>query len=363
MKCRRWLRRAARGRSSRRSASTLQFDDPINIQFTSGTTGAPKGATLTHHNILNNGFFIGETMRLTSSGSHLHSGAALPLLRHGARQPRLRHARRGHGLSQRRASIRLAVLETVAARALHRALRRSDHVHRRAGSSRVQRASTSRSLRTGIMAGSPCPIEVMRRAMSDMHMREITIGYGMTETSPVSFQSLARRSARAPRVARSAASTRMSRSRSSMPKGASSRAARPASSARAATSVMRGYWDEPEKTAEAIDAAGWMHTGDLADHGRGGLLQHRRPHQGHGDSRRREHLSPRDRGVPLSPSQDRGGAGLRRARREIRRGAVRLDQARAGRALPRRRDSGLLPGTRSRITRFRAISASWTLSR
>ena len=148
-------------------------------------------------------------------------------------------------------------------------------------------------------------------------MREVTIAYGMTETSPVSFQTGHRRPARAPRRhrrPRAAASRSEDRRRGGR---ASCRAAQPGELCTRGYSVMLGYWDDPETTAEAIDADGWMHTGDLGDHRRRGLRQHRRPHQGHGHPRRREHLSARDRGIPLSPSQDRGRAGGRRARREV----------------------------------------------
>ena len=165
----------------------LQFDDPINIQFTSGTTGAPKGATLTHHNILNNGYFIGEAMRLSEADRlcipvplyHCFGMVLgnLACTTHGAAmvQP-------GPGFDP------VAVLRTVAderCTGLHGVptmfIAELEHPE-------FERFDLS-SLRTGIMAGSPCPIEVMRRAVERMNLAEITICYGMTETSPVSFQS------------------------------------------------------------------------------------------------------------------------------------------------------------------------------
>ncbi len=179
--------RGAAFRSRRRWARRLQFDDPINIQFTSGTTGAPKGATLTHHNILNNGYFIGEAMRLTPADRlcipvpYYHCFGMvlgnLACVTHGACM-----------VSPSEGFDPLATLEAVEAErctGLHGVptmfIAMLDHPE-------FARFDL-KSLRTGIMAGSPCPVEVMRRVVDQMHMSEVTIAYGMTETSPVSFQS------------------------------------------------------------------------------------------------------------------------------------------------------------------------------
>ena len=288
-------------------ARTLQFDDAVNIQFTSGTTGSPKGVTLTHHNILNNGYFVGRAMRLTEQdricipvplyhcfGMVMGNLASVTL---GATM-----VYPGEGFDP------LATLQTIEREKCTAVygvptmfIAELDHPE-------FARFNL-KSLRTGIMAGAPCPIEVMKRVNNEMNMGEVTIAYGMTETSPVSFQSSTDdpwNGAYRP----SAASIRMSRSRSSISRGAWCRAAIRGELCTRGYSVMLGYWDEPEKTADVLDANGWMHTGDIAiiDHRR--LLQHRRPHQGHGDPRRRKPLSARDRGIPLSPSQNPGRADL-----------------------------------------------------
>ena len=240
---------------------SLQFDDPINIQFTSGTTGAPKGATLTHHNVLNNGFFIGEAMKLTEQDRlcipvplyHCFGMVLgnLACTTHGAAM-----VYPGEGFDP------LATLETVAAErctGLHGVptmfIAELEHP-------RFPEFDLS-SLRTGIMAGSPCPIEVMRRAVERMNLREITICYGMTETSPVSFQSsvddpVERRVSTVGRVHPHVEVKIVDAEGRVVPRGV------PGELCTRGYPVMLGYWGDEARTREVIDAARWMHTGDLA---------------------------------------------------------------------------------------------------
>ena len=239
----------------------LQFDDAINVQFTSGTTGAPKGATLTHHNILNNGFFIGEAQRLTE-----HDRVCIPVplyhcfgmvlgnlacITHGAAivYP-------GEGFDP------LATLETVEAEKCTALYGVPTMFIAELGLPEMKRFDLS-SLRTGIMAGSPCPIEVMRRCVSEMNMSEVTIAYGMTETSPVSTQTsfddpLERRVSTVGRVHPHVEVKIVDMDGRIVPVGM------PGELCTRGYSVMLGYWDDPDRTAEAIDPARWMHTGDLA---------------------------------------------------------------------------------------------------
>ncbi len=239
----------------------LQFDDPINIQFTSGTTGAPKGATLTHHNILNNGFFIGEAMRLSEQDRlcipvplyHCFGMVLgnLACTTHGAAM-----VYPGPGFDP------LDVLQTVASErctGLHGVptmfIAELEHPE-------FERFDLN-TLRTGIMAGSPCPIEVMRRAVDRMHLDEITICYGMTETSPVSFQSstsdpLARRVSTVGRVHPHLEVKIVDAEGHIVPRGV------PGELCTRGYSVMLGYWGDEARTRGVIDAARWMHTGDLA---------------------------------------------------------------------------------------------------
>ena len=243
-------------------APTLRADQPINIQFTSGTTGYPKGATLTHRNILNNGFFVGEAMRLTAADR-----LCIPVpLYHCFGMVLGNLACITHGATMVYPSDgfdALSVLQTVQderCTALHGVptmfIAELDHP-------RFAEFDLS-SLRTGIMAGSPCPIEVMKRVVNQMHMAEVTIAYGMTETSPVSCQSgadtpLARRVATVGQV--------QPHLQVKVIDAESGAIMAPGLAGELCTrgySVMHGYWGDPDKTAEAIDAEGWMHTGDLA---------------------------------------------------------------------------------------------------
>jgi len=242
--------------------ATLAFDDPINIQYTSGTTGFPKGATLSHHNILNNGFFIGEYCRYTEADR-----VAIPVpfyhcfgmvlgnlacTTHGAAivipAPGFEPAATLRAVQQERCTSLYGVPTMFIAE-----LALPDFA-----------SYDLSSLRTGIMAGSPCPVEVMKRVVSEMHMEEVTIAYGMTETSPVSAQTradeeLERRVSTVgrvhPHVEVKVIDPETGRV---LPRGT------PGEMCTRGYSVMLGYWDDPERTAEVIDAARWMHTGDLA---------------------------------------------------------------------------------------------------
>jgi len=235
--------------------------DPINIQFTSGTTGFPKGATLTHRNIVNNGYFIGEAMRLSEEDR-----LCIPVpLYHCFGMVLGNMACMTHGAAMvypNDGFDALTVLETVQAErctGLHGVptmfIAELDHP-------RFAEFDLS-SLRTGIMAGSPCPSEVMNRVMERMHMQEVTIAYGMTETSPVSFQSATDdpvnlRVATIGRVHPHLEVKIVDGNGRIVPRGEKGELLT------RGYSVMLGYWGDEVKTRDVIDPARWMHTGDLA---------------------------------------------------------------------------------------------------
>jgi len=244
-----------------RRAVGSQPDDPINIQFTSGTTGLPKGATLTHFNVLNNGYFCAEAMKFTHRDSlcipvplYHCFGMALGVL-----------ASVTHGASMvfpSEAFEPLAVLEAVSEEgctALHGVPTMFIAELEYPGFESFDLAN----LRTGIMAGAPCPIEVMRNVISKMNMEEVTICYGMTETSPVSFQSatddpLEKRVATVGRIHPHVQVKIIDEHGAVVPRGTSGELCT------RGYSVMLGYWGDEARTHEEIDEAGWMHTGDLA---------------------------------------------------------------------------------------------------
>jgi fatty-acyl-CoA synthase len=239
----------------------LQFDDPINIQFTSGTTGFPKGATLTHHNILNNGFFIGEALRLSDSDR-----ICIPVpLYHCFGMVLGNLACVTHGSAMiypAEAFDPVAVLEAVAGERCTGLYGVPTMFIAELDHPRFSEFDLS-SLRTGIMAGSPCPIEVMKRVVRDMHMSQVTICYGMTETSPVSFQSavddpIERRVGTVGRIHPHVEVKIIDEAGRIAPPGA------PGELCTRGYSVMQRYWNDPDQTADAIDSGRWMHTGDLA---------------------------------------------------------------------------------------------------
>jgi len=242
-------------------ADTLQFDDPINIQFTSGTTGLPKGATLTHHNILNNGYFVGEAMNLTHEDRicipvplyHCFGMVVgnLGAITHGSTMVYPSEGFEPDAVLAAVSEEHCTTLYGVPTMFI------AELEHPEFGSYDLS------SLRTGIMAGSPCPVEVMKRVIDEMHMDEVTIAYGMTETSPVSFQTapddpLDRRVGTVGRILPHAEVKVVDSDGRIVPAG------QPGELLTRGYLVMLRYWDDAERTAEAVDAAGWMHTGDLA---------------------------------------------------------------------------------------------------
>jgi fatty-acyl-CoA synthase len=242
---------------------TLQPNDPINIQYTSGTTGFPKGATLSHRNILNNGYFTTELIGFTEEDRlcipvpfyHCFGMvmANLGCTSHGSTMvipaPGFDPGITLDAISQERCTAVYGVPTMFIAMQNHPAFAEHDLT----------------SLRTGIMAGSICPVEVMKRCVNEMHMEAASIAYGMTETSPVSCQTradddLERRTASIGRV-----HPHVEIKIVDPATGETVERGQPGEFCTRGYSVMLGYWDEPDKTAEAIDDDGWMHTGDLAE--------------------------------------------------------------------------------------------------
>ncbi len=245
-----------------RREAGLQFDDPINIQYTSGTTGFPKGAALTHHNILNNGFFVGEAIGLTEQDR-----VCIPVpLYHCFGMVVGCLACTSHG------ACMVFPAECFGSAAVLRAVQ-AERCTALYGVPTMFRAvledpsfadTDCSSLRTGIMAGSPCPVELMHDVTTKLHMPEAAIGYGMTETSPMSTMSarddsLERRVTTVGRVVPHVeVCIRDPGTGAVSPRGEAGELCT------RGYGVMRGYWDDEAATRAAIDAAGWMHSGDLA---------------------------------------------------------------------------------------------------
>ncbi len=241
--------------------SELHFDQPINIQYTSGTTGFPKGATLSHYNILNNGYMVGESLGLTE-----HDRLVIPVpLYHCFGMVMGNLGCLTHGATMIYPGDAFDPLATLAAVAEEQAtalygvptmfIAELDHPQR--GSFDLS------SLRTGIMAGATCPVEVMRRVINDMHMSEVQIAYGMTETSPVSLQTSADDELEV-RVTTVGRTQPQLESKIVDAEGQTVARGQIGELCTRGYSVMIGYWGNPQATAEAIDKDGWMHTGDLA---------------------------------------------------------------------------------------------------
>jgi fatty-acyl-CoA synthase len=261
-----WDELVAAGRAGDRSllaerAAELSADDPVNIQYTSGTTGAPKGATLTHHGLLNNAFFFGETLRYTE-----RDRVCVPVpLYHCFGMGMANIGCTSHGATIVLPSpgfdpkLTLEAVQAERCTALY-------------GVPTMFIAELSlpdfaeydlTTLRTGIMGGSPCPVEIMKRVITEMHLSEITIAYGMTETSPVATQThvdddLHRRTATV-----GSAHPHVEIKVVDPVTGVTVPRNTPGEVCTRGYNVMLGYWNQPEETAKSIDAARWMHTGDL----------------------------------------------------------------------------------------------------
>src|SRR5438067_388455 len=242
--------------------ASLQFDDPINIQYTSGTTGYPKGATLTHHNILNNGYFVAEMLRYTE-----HDRVCIPVPFHhcfGMVMGNLGCTTHGATMVvPAEAYDPVATMQTVQDERCTSLYGVPTMFIGELEHPRFREFDFS-SLRTGIMAGSPCPVEVMKKVQTIMHIPEMTIAYGMTETSPVSTQCatddpLEKRVSTVGRVHPHVEIKVIDPTTGAvMPRGMTGELCS------RGYMVMLGYWNNEEATRQAIDAARWMHTGDLA---------------------------------------------------------------------------------------------------
>jgi fatty-acyl-CoA synthase len=245
----------------RQIGARLRPHDPVNIQFTSGTTGSPKGATLSHHNVINNSFFVGEAIR-TGVGDRICIPVPLyhcfgmcmgnlNCLTHGATavypSPGFDPLATLLSVQQEHCTALYGVPTMFIAMLDHPRFKEMD----------------LSSLRGGIMAGSPCPIAIMQRVVDEMHMPEVTIAYGMTETSPVSFQSsvddsLEMRVSTVGRIQPHLEVKLVDAQGAIVARGNSGELCT------RGYSVMQGYWGDPARTAEVLDTEGWMHTGDLA---------------------------------------------------------------------------------------------------
>jgi fatty-acyl-CoA synthase len=254
------LARSVDADSLRARQSATRCDEPVNIQYTSGTTGFPKGATLSHHNILNNAFFIGQVLHYTSEDRvcvpvpfyHCFGSVIgnLGCVTHGATivvpAPTFDPQATLAAVQAERCTSLYGVPTMFIAELALPEFRSFD----------------LSSLRTGIMAGAPCPIEVMKRVRSEMHMEEVTIAYGMTETSPCSFQTatddpIEKRVSTVGRVHPHVEAKIVDERGATVPRGT------PGELCTRGYCVMLGYWNDPQNTAAAIDAAGYMHTGDV----------------------------------------------------------------------------------------------------